>query len=86
MVFKTAFSRSDTPHIKVALGFNLFLIYSTALYFLFSYIENKNKAKSLIDKFIDNSKKNYINLFVVFFLLCMTIFKTNIVNIKNILN
>ena len=86
LVFKTALSRSDTPHIKVALGFNLFLIYSTVLYFLFSYIENKNKIKSLIDKFIDNSKKNYINLFVVFFLLCMTIFKTNIVNIKNISN
>ena len=82
LVFKTALSRSDTPHIKVAIGFNLFLIYSTGLYFLFSYIENKKKIKILINNF----KKNNINLFIIFSLLIISILKTNITDIKNIPN
>ena len=82
LVFKTALSRSDTPHIKVAVGFNLFLIYSTGLYFLFSYIENKKKIKILINNF----KKNNINLFIIFSLLIISILKTNITDIKNIPN
>ena len=82
LIFKTALSRSDTPHIKVAIGFNLFLIYSTGLYFLFSYIENKKKIKILINNF----KKNNINLFIIFSLLIISILKTNITDIKNIPN
>jgi hypothetical protein len=82
LVFKTALSRSDTPHIKVASGFNLFLIYSTGLYFLFLFIENKKKVNFLLSKF----KKNNINLLTIFFLLLICIFKTNLLNIKNISN
>ena len=82
LVFKTALSRSDTPHIKVAIGFNLFLIYSSALFFLFSYIENKEKIKNLINKFTES----YINLFIIFFLITVCVLKMNITNIKNIPN
>ena len=37
LVFKTALSRSDTPHIKVAAGFKFILIYSIVLYFLLHF-------------------------------------------------
>ena len=69
LVFKTALSRSDTPHIKVAIGFNLFLIYTTGLYFLFAYIENKNKLNFLVKKFKNNFTKNYINSIIIFLLI-----------------
>tara|TARA_E500000331_G_scaffold211725_1_gene202938 strand:+ start:73 stop:1908 length:1836 start_codon:yes stop_codon:yes gene_type:complete len=84
LTFKTALSRSDTPHIKVAVGFNLFLIYSLALYIFSFLLERKEKMIFNINKFFNNFKKKYINLLIIFFLLNILILKNNIEDVKNL--
>jgi len=86
LTFKTALSRSDTPHIKVAVGFNLFLIYSITLYILSSLIERKEKIILKINKFLNIFKKKYVNLLMIFLLLNVFILKNNIRDIKNLPN
>jgi len=86
LTFKTALSRSDTPHIKVAVGFNLFLIYSIILYILSSLIERKEKIILKINKFLNIFKKKYVNLLMIFLLLNVFILKNNIRDIKNLPN
>jgi len=84
LMFKTALSRSDTPHIKVAAGFNLFLVYASTLYLLFYLIEKKEKIKLTANKFLNFSKKKYLNLIIIFFLLNIFILKTNVTEYKNL--
>ncbi len=84
LVFKTALSRSDTPHIKVAAGFNLFLIYATILYLLSCLIEAKKKINLKINKFLFFFEKKYLNLVVIFFLLNIFVLKTNLSDLKNL--
>jgi len=84
LMFKTAISRSDTPHIKVAAGFNLFLIYAATLYLLSCLIEKKEKISLKINKFLNFFKKKYLNLVIIFFLLNIFILKTNITDFKNL--
>jgi len=84
LTFKTALSRSDTPHIKVAVGFNLFLIYSITLYILSSLIERKEKIILKINRFLSIFKKNYVNLLMIFLLLNVFILKNNIRDLKNL--
>ena len=83
-MFKTALSRSDTPHIKVAAGFNLFLVYTAILYLLFYLIEKKEKIKLTVNKFLNFSKKKYLNLIIIFFLLNIFILKANVAGYKNL--
>jgi len=84
LMFKTALSRSDTPHIKVAAGFNLFLVYTAILYLLFYLIEKKEKIKLTVNKFLNFSKKKYLNLIIIFFLLNIFILKANVAGYKNL--
>ena len=84
LIFKTALSRSDTPHIKVSGGFSFILIYSIGLYFLFHLFERKEKLNIYISKFAKALKKNYVNLLIVFILLNCIVLKTNITDLKNI--
>jgi hypothetical protein len=84
LMFKTALSRSDTPHIKVAAGFNLFLVYTAILYLLFHLIEKKEKIKLTVNKFLNFSKKKYLNLIIIFFLLNIFILKANVAGYKNL--
>ena len=83
LMFKTALSRSDTPHIKVAVGFNLFLIYAASLYILFYFFEKNEKINLQINKFLILFKKKYFNIIVIFFLLNIFILKENIIDLKN---
>ena len=83
LMFKTALSRSDTPHIKVAVGFNLFLIYATTLYILSYFYEKNEKINFKINKFLIFFKKKYFNLIVIFFLLNIFVLKENIIDLKN---
>jgi len=84
LIFKTALSRSDTPHIKVSAGFNFLLIYSIGLYFLFDFCEKKEKLNILISKISKLIRMNFINLLIIFVLINFFVFKTNINSIKNI--
>ncbi len=50
LVFKSGMMRSDTPHIKAASGFHLFIIYSIILNFLFNLFLVKNNNSFIISK------------------------------------
>tara|TARA_B100000029_G_C17462805_1_gene919140 strand:- start:267 stop:1277 length:1011 start_codon:yes stop_codon:yes gene_type:complete len=86
LTFKTALSRSDTPHIQSAIGFNLFQIYAISLYFLFFILEKKNKIKILFSKLNLTFSKNYLRICFMFIFLSLIIFNINIMNLKNLPN
>ena len=82
LMFKSAISRSDTPHIKTSTGINLFLIYTTLLYLLFSYFENSAKIKNFLNRILNLSLLKKINLILIVpFLLVL---KGDIFNINKI--
>ena len=84
LVFKTGMMRSDTPHIKAASGFHLFVIYSIGLNFLFDFFLIKKNNNLIILK-LNLIKISYFKaLLSLFVIITLLIFKFNIVNIKNL--
>ena len=82
LIFNSGMVRSDTPHVKAASGFTLFLLYSLGLYFLFLLIFNKNKQNIIFLKF-NNFLENYTKLFLVFILTLFVILKNDVIDLKN---
>ena len=84
LVFKSAMTRSDSFHIKASSGPTLFLIYSIGLYFLYNFFLTQNKKNTIISKFNFITTKNFTTLTILFLFLIIAIFKTNLVNLKNL--
>ena len=81
LTFNTALIRTDTPHIKSASGFTLFIIYSLGLYFLFTFLLNKNMKKIPIDKLFNFLEKNFLKLYLILILIFFSIFKSEAISL-----
>ena len=84
LIFKTALSRSDTPHIKSAIGLNLFIVFYSVLFFLLNYYEKRSFFQKNINIFFKNLEIKKNKIFFIYLILILGIFNTNINQFKNI--
>ena len=82
IIFNSGMVRSDTPHVKAASGFTLFLLYSIGLYFLFLLIFGKNRQNIIFLK-LHNFLQNYTKLSLVFIFTLFVVLKNDVIVFKN---